>query len=342
MGDTAHQLTDAERSQWLARNTFECPVYRARLSPQQCAANRKRPDLNDGSGFDGHRETLHRKPGCGDDCPTWIAQRDAKPEKPKSGIEACGYCERRNVSSPARGLCGTCNGMAVRGEIVKGADNVWREKAAAAAEPDHIPQKGEMVAPSMMNTDPAAALITTEEAEQLLDSAESSVPASAPADAPAASPPSLSGPVAPLPAAGPGGPAQAGQTKAEADDRWEFYGPRATPLLKYDTPGVTITPSHDLVLNAKAVEHHGLASVTHVRLAWNGARCAVGLVPAAAHEPGALTLQNRKGLRVVSVRHFLRRYGVRPQPKHYIITSGPGGMLVITIELTPAQGKEAA
>lgn len=205
---------------------------------------------------------------------------------------------------------------------------------------DHIPQPGEMVPPTMMTTDPADALITTEEAEELLDSAESFVPATsaeAPADS-AASPPPPSGPVAPLPAAGPGGPAQ-----AEPDqDGWEDYAPS---WVRNKQPCATVCKDGDMSINATAQRMFSLDTVGQVRLRWNAERNQLGIVPCEASHPGKLKLQfsRSKTVCTLSTAGLIRRYGLAPvRNKPFPITSGPGGMLVITIDMMPEQGEEAA
>ena len=326
-----HQLTDTDRNAWLARNTFDCPVYRARLSPQQCAANRKRPLLTDKVGCDGMTPVLHRKPGCGEGCAAWSAERDRKVSKPSSGgIDACANCGRRNMSSPARGLCGACNTLAVRGNIAKGEDGEWREVLVQGAvpqydglvpaelpppksgekapvgcsEPAPAPQivHGDKVPLTIMGADPAEQLINTDEARELLAKVESAAPDL---------------------------------------DAWDFYDPRAQrPAF----PAVWVTKDLELCINSEAVQEYRLPDHTHVRLGLHRSSGAVCLQP--VHAPdGALSLRTQKGreCRYVSGKGFFDRHGLRPVcGKPYPISSGTGGMLVITIEMQAAEQLQEA
>lgn len=115
------QLTDADRAAWIQRHTFVCPVYRARISPQQCAANRHRPMADNQSseawGDDGGRGVAPRKRGCGDDCPAWLSQRNANTAQSRPDCSTrrgtCAYCERENMAL-ITGMCGPCGKRAAR------------------------------------------------------------------------------------------------------------------------------------------------------------------------------------------------------------------------------------
>ncbi len=122
---------------------------------------------------------------------------------------------------------------------------------------------------------------------------------------------------------------------------WDFYAPRP-PQLKYAEPGFTLTPSGDIVLNTAAVNEFNLDGVTHLRPAWSRLRGAIGLHPAEQGTPGALTLQRRKGLRVINLRHFMQRYGILAKTGHYLIQRGVNVLMSAVIETQPEQLQEAS
>ena len=106
----------------MAAKCFICTPYMARITPQTCAINRAKPKAD-------------RKPGCGEDCPDWLAQRDKKAVEPVQECDrrgTCAFCGRTNMTLPQAGLCGPCAQMSKRGEIarVEGQANAWRETTA--------------------------------------------------------------------------------------------------------------------------------------------------------------------------------------------------------------------
>lgn len=137
-----HDLATDERSAWLQRNTFECPVYGARISPQTCAANRKRPLLTDGAGINPTgKETHFRHPKCGDDCATWIEQKTKNAGATSTSANTkrgcCANCERDNMALIA-GMCAPCNNLRKEGLIIQGEDCVWRP-TGQCAKPSETP-----------------------------------------------------------------------------------------------------------------------------------------------------------------------------------------------------------
>ncbi|MHC1701465.1 MAG: hypothetical protein AB9900_10860 [Humidesulfovibrio sp.] len=355
MGAAAHHLTPDDRAGWLQRHAFDCPVYRAKLTPQACAANRMRPLKSecavDDFGASGGKQPLLRNPGCGEDCPTWAAQRDKNTVKPaKNGVDACGYCKRVNMSSPARGLCGSCNKLALKGDIVKTAGGLWMavDQAhahgllAEAAEPwpfkapdcpgvplgvsfdqgvyhnsepmpgqappvivhgDKLPPLSQVLLADAQKDNPVLpTMMGTDPADALIDTELAQIDLS-------------------------------GQTDLEG---WEFYDPRDKPLA----PAVWITKDGHLCINADAVGLYKLGDHTHARLGLHKSLGKVCIMPTYEGH-GALALQRGKdrGCQYISGRGFLARLGLSPvRNKPFPITSGPGGMLVFSIE---TQAEEA-
>lgn len=154
-----HELTTDDRKAWLERNTFRCPVYGANISPQTCAANRKRPLLTEGAGMTSSTNvTLCRHPLCGEDCTTWAEQRDknaaAKSTSPTTRRGTCENCGRVNMAL-IKGMCGPCDKLRTAGEIVPTRGGQWLPKDIATA------------APTLMGTDPEEALCTESELADL-------------------------------------------------------------------------------------------------------------------------------------------------------------------------------
>lgn len=232
---------------------------------------------------------------------------------------------------------------------------------------------GDKVPPTMMGTDPADALINTEQAQELLDSAESP-------PAPGSIASIVGGMIATeaeeqLEQAGQdaaiehaelrsavnvyqGGVPTPGtevlslvqealestattQPPIEPDlDGWEFYDPHTKPA----DPAVWITKDNLVCINADAVRTFNLKECAYVRLGLHRSTRKVCLLPV-DFGSGALSLQVSKdrGCRYVSGKGFLDRHSLNPvRNKPFTITSGPGGMLVITIEMQAVEQLEEA
>ncbi|MBU1040162.1 MAG: hypothetical protein KKF77_03560 [Proteobacteria bacterium] len=209
---------------------------------------------------------------------------------------------------------------------------------------------GDKVPPTMMGTDPADALINTEQAQELRDSAESPAACGGFVNI-------VLGRVGETPSEQTLHPgtmalgAVAGATLAsivggmiateveeameehkEAPDLsgWEFYDSKNKPL----DPAIWVTKDNHLCINADAVGLHKLGEHTHARLGLHKSSGKVCIMPTYEGH-GALSLQRGKGrgCRYVSAKGFLDRYSLNPaRSKPFPVTGGPSGMLIVSIE----------
>lgn len=117
--------------EFLARKTFYCSELGARITPEQCKANRTRPDKSGGNLSSAGRPTRpHPCSVCTDfepRCASVGTVPNPKPKKPKEkkampkrGI--CLACARGPMSVTAKGLCSVCNKARNEGSLVQEGD----------------------------------------------------------------------------------------------------------------------------------------------------------------------------------------------------------------------------
>ncbi|MEZ7195415.1 hypothetical protein [Pseudodesulfovibrio karagichevae] len=146
-------MTDAEIQEWQERHTFECPHIRARITPEQCEANRARVGGWSTTGNQPHKiNQCERCTEYGALIKT-VAERlpkEVKAVAKRGNCECCG----RGPYALSGGLCGKCSQHKTAGGLVREGDEwVWLipvpEHALAdepKAEDYHEPVEPEKVA----------------------------------------------------------------------------------------------------------------------------------------------------------------------------------------------------
>jgi len=118
-------VTDAEIQAWQERHTFECPHIRARITPEQCKANRARVGGWSTTGNQPHK--INRCERCTEygALIKTVAERlpkEAKTVAKRGKCECCG----RGPYSLSGGLCGECSKYRASGELIREGDEwVW-------------------------------------------------------------------------------------------------------------------------------------------------------------------------------------------------------------------------
>lgn len=362
-----HELTEAERRAWLERNTFECPVYRARVSPQSCASNRRRPLLTEvGSIPPEDQMQLHRRPGCGDDCPTWQEQKGlnvATSTSQNTKRATCAWCGRENMAIVARGLDGACYKLANAGKIAQAEDGTWYE--TGTIHPKSTP------APDLSSAFGPLAEQEGEHAAELIDAA--GTPAQVPAgdlsidlanpkgvfNMPGQAPPVLVGGapivehVLGLMGADPDGEliteteadqlleqAKAQDAETEADDWQEYTGVVPAPVT---SPMLTLDKRGRFGITACGVREFGI-SAPYVRPLWSPTRGQIGLRFQDQPAPGQGVLKCSRSDKHLLHFHavgFLRQFGITLAPGQYPLQREPSGLLVATIDIQPREQGQA-
>ncbi|WP_319583934.1 hypothetical protein [uncultured Pseudodesulfovibrio sp.] len=118
-------MTDAEIQAWQERHTFECPHIRARITPEQCEANRARVGGWSTTGNQPHKiNQCERCTEYGALIKT-VAERlpkEAKTVAKRGNCECCG----RGPYALGGGLCGKCSQHKTAGELMREGDEwVW-------------------------------------------------------------------------------------------------------------------------------------------------------------------------------------------------------------------------
>jgi hypothetical protein len=352
-----HKLTAEDRAKWLERNGFDCPVYKAKITAQTCASNRKRPLLTEAGlpPADGAIQ-LHRNPKCNDDCPTWLGQRDkyagaTGSASTKRGV--CAWCGRTNMAIVNRGLDGACYKLFKDGVIEQGEDGSWREVAV----PVQVQAMAQANAAVSSAFGPLAEAVQTERTAPIVDT--TGTPVQVPAGDIAAA---LANPDTILHMPGQAPPvlmgadpdkeliteaeaseilasarAQAAQ-QAPADDDWEDYTGRHGN--SHDGPMLIVDKSDKFGLSAEAVKLFDLAAGERVRLRYSRNRRQIGVIGCDEGDPGALVIQGSKSsLLRISAQGFCSTFRITPRPGSYPLHREPSGLLVATIELESEEAK---
>lgn len=126
-------MTDAEIQAWQERHTFECPHIRARITPEQCEANRARVGGWSTTGNQPHKiNQCERCTEYGALIKT-VAERlpkEAKTVAKRGNCECCGW----GPYSLTGGLCGECSKYRRAGELIREGDG-W---AWLIPEPEYV------------------------------------------------------------------------------------------------------------------------------------------------------------------------------------------------------------
>lgn len=126
-------MTDTEIQAWQERHTFECPHIRARITPEQCEANRARVGGWSTTGNQPHKINQCERCTEYDALIKTVAERlpkEVKAVAERGNCECCG----RGPYALAGGLCGECSKYRRAGELIREGDG-W---AWLIPEPEYV------------------------------------------------------------------------------------------------------------------------------------------------------------------------------------------------------------